>query len=109
MKLAPEELGELEVRVEVRDGEAALQFGVLNADARQAVEAAQSRLRELFSSQGMNISEFRVFSNLSGDPQSTSNGGRGASPNPRPAMGAEGDREVVVRPRRSVGVLDLYA
>jgi flagellar hook-length control protein FliK len=109
MKLAPEELGELEVRVEVRDGEAALQFGVLNADARQAVEAAQSRLRELFSSQGMNISEFRVFSNLSGDPQSTSNGGRGASPNPRPAMGAEGDLEVVVRPRRSVGVLDLYA
>lgn len=109
MKLAPEELGELEVRVEVRDGEAALQFGVANAEARQAVEAAQTRLRDLFTSQGMNVSEFRVFSNLSGNSHSSSSDGRGSRPAPRLVAGAEGELEVVVRPRRSVGVLDLYA
>ena len=109
MKLAPEELGELEVRVEVRDGEAALQFGVANAEARQAVEAAQTKLRDLFTSQGMNVSQFSVFSNLSGNSQSSSSDGRGSRQAPRLVAGAEGELEVVIRPRRSVGVLDLYA
>lgn len=109
MKLAPEELGELEVRVEVRDGEAALQFGVANAEARLAVEAAQAKLRDLFSSQGMNISEFKVFSNLNGNSQPNSNDNRGSRPTMRLAAGADADLEVVARPRRSVGVVDLYA
>lgn len=109
MKLAPEELGELEVRVEVRDGEAMLQFGVANADARQAVEAAQTKLRDLFTSQGMNVSEFNVFSSLSGNSQSSSNEGRSPRSTLRSAGGADGELEVVVRPRRSAGVVDLYA
>ena len=109
MKLAPEELGELEVRVEVRDGEAVLQFGVANAEARLAVEAAQAKLRDLFSSQGMNISEFKVFSNLNGNSQSNSNDNRGSRPTRGVAAGADADLEVVARPRRSVGVVDLYA
>lgn len=109
MKLAPEELGELEVRMEIRDGEAALQFGVANADARQAVEAAQTKLRDLFLSQGMNVSEFRVFSNLSGNANSNSSDGRAPRSAPRPAGGVQDELEVVVRSRRSVGVLDLYA
>ena len=95
--------------MEVRDGEAALQFGVANAEARQAVEAAQTKLRDLFTSQGMNVSEFSVFNNLSGNSQSSSSDGRGSRPAPRLVPGAEGELEVVVRPRRSVGVLDLYA
>jgi len=109
MKLAPEELGELEVRVEVRDGEAMLQFGVANAEARQAVEAAQTKLRDLFTSQGMNVSEFSVFSNLNGNSHSFSNEGRSPRSTLRSVGGADGEREVVVRARRSVGVVDLYA
>jgi flagellar hook-length control protein FliK len=109
MKLAPEELGELEVRVEVRGGEAALQFGVANADARQAVEAAQTKLRDLFTSQGMSLSEFSVFSSLSGKAQSDSSQSRGSRPDQRAVTVADGELEILARPRRSVGVLDLYA
>jgi flagellar hook-length control protein FliK len=109
MKLAPEELGELEVRVEVRDGEAALQFSVANVEVLQAVESAQTKLRDLFTSQGMNVSEFKVFSNLSGNSQSSSSDGRSTRQALRSGGGPEGELDVVVRPRRSVGVVDLYA
>lgn len=109
MKLAPEELGELEIRVEVRDGEAALQFGVANGEARQAVEAAQSKLRDLFASQGMNISEFRIFSNLGGDPRSSSQERGQARTGPETARGNESELKVAVRERRTSGILDLYA
>lgn len=109
MKLAPEELGELEVRLALRDGEASLQFGVANSDARQAVEAAQGKLRDLLTSQGLNLSEFNVSSDLSGNTNAESRKGRGASAGQRPAAGTDADMDVAVRPRRSAGVVDLYA
>ena len=109
MKLAPEELGELEIRVQIRDGEASLQFGALNAEARQAIEAAQPRLRELFASQGMGVSNFSVFSSLSGNPQSSSKQGEGSSRSPRSGASLREDIEVRVAGRASQGILDLYA
>jgi flagellar hook-length control protein FliK len=109
MKLAPEELGELEVRLEMRGGDATLQFTVANADARHAVEAAQSKLRELFTSQGMTVSEFSIFSGLSG--QSNPNPGNGSGSRPAPRRPEETDigRDVVVRSRRTASVVDTYA
>lgn len=109
MKLAPEELGELEIRVELRDGDAALQFGAVNAEARQALELAQPRLKEMFSSQGLTVTEFKVFSNLSGNPHSDSRHG-GQPSNGRSATRDDGtDTGVTVRARRALGVVDTYA
>ncbi len=109
MKLAPEELGELEIRVVVRDGEAALHFGATNADTRQAIENAQPRLRELFASQDMAISNFSVFSSLSGNPQSSSRPGD-APPRPsRAGTTARAGTQMPVTARVGHGIVDLYA
>lgn len=109
MKLAPEELGELEIRVVVRDGEATLQFGATNADARQAIEAAQPRLRELFASQGLAISAFSVFSSLNGNPQSNPRSGEGPQRSSRGGSTARAEMEVRVAARNPQGIVDLYA
>lgn len=109
MKLAPEELGELEIRVLVRDGEASLQFAAASAEARQAIEVAQPRLRELFASQGMGILNFSVFSSLGGDshPSSREEGASKRSSGMRGPVDTE--LQVRVAARDSQGIVDLYA
>jgi flagellar hook-length control protein FliK len=112
MKLAPEGLGELEIRVQVQGVEASLQFGAANAEARQALELAQSRLRELMADQGLKLSDLNVFSSLHGNSHSGSNNrgehrsGEGAAV---PSAEAVGELRTVVAPRRAAGVVDLYA
>lgn len=109
MKLAPEELGELEIRVLVRDGEASLQFGAASAEARQAIEAAQPRLRELFASQGMGVSEFSIFNTLNGNPNSSRRQDEASSRGPRTGAGVHEEAEVRVARRETQGIVDLYA
>lgn len=109
MKLAPEELGELEIRVVVRDGEASLQFGAANADARQAIEIAQPRLREMFASQGMTVSNFSVFNSLSGNPQFSSRHGEPQHRAPRMAVASRVEMRARTSGRDPQGVVDLYA
>ncbi len=109
IKLAPEGLGELEIRVLVRDGEASLQFGASNADARQAIEVAQPRLRELFTSQGLDITNFSVSNNLTGNPQYSSKDGD-SHPRPgRSAPVAQDGVQVRVSIRAPQGIVDTYA
>ena len=109
MKLAPEELGELEIRVLVRDGEASLQFGAASAEARQAIEAAQPRLRELFASQGMGVSDFSIFNTLSGNPDASRRHDEASSRGPRARAGVHEEAEVRVTRREAQGIVDLYA
>lgn len=109
MKLAPPELGEMEIRLEVRDGDATLQFVAASSEVRQALEQAQPRLRELFAQQGMGLSNFSVSNGLSRDPRSDSQDGRSSSRSP--ARGRESLTELRVRLTRNApkGMLDLYA
>src|SRR6202008_3121695 len=57
LKLSPEHLGPLEVRISMREGEASVWFGAANADTRSALEQALPRLRELFASQGLALAD----------------------------------------------------
>jgi len=109
MKLAPEGLGELEIRVLVRDGQASLQFGASNADARQAIEVAQPRLRELFISQGMDIANFSVFNTLTGNPHSAFKQGESHPRPARSATAASDGLQVRVTVRTPQGIVDTYA
>ena len=61
LKLSPEHLGPLEVRISMREGEASVWFGAANADTRSALEQALPRLRELFASQGLALADAGVF------------------------------------------------
>jgi len=60
LRLSPEHLGPLEVRIAVRDDQASVWFGATNADTRAAIEQALPRLRELFASQGMSLADAGV-------------------------------------------------
>jgi flagellar hook-length control protein FliK len=113
MKLAPAELGELEIRIEVRGSEATLQFGAASLETRQALELAQSRLREMMASEGIEVSEYSIFSDLSNkhenEPRSSK---EQSSPNPasqRISLGVAAELQDASGVRRPVGMVDLYA
>ena len=113
MKLAPAELGELEIRIEIRGSEAAFQFGAASIETRQAMELAQSRLREMMTGQGISVSEFSIFNDLSNKNDADSRRPQDQSaPNTMAqclGLGAITDLQVTSGTRRSVGMVDLYA
>jgi flagellar hook-length control protein FliK len=60
LKLSPDHLGPLEIRISVQDGQASVYFGATNADTRSALEQSLPRLRELFAAQGMVLADAGV-------------------------------------------------
>lgn len=85
LRLNPENLGPLEVRISVRDDQASVWFGSAHSDTRAAIEQALPRLRELFESQGLSLTDAGVHHDAprdrSGTPSQTSNGSSLASEN----------------------------
>jgi flagellar hook-length control protein FliK len=61
LRLSPEHLGPLEIRVAIRDDQASVWFGAAHADTRAAIENALPRLRELFEAQGMSLTDAGVY------------------------------------------------
>jgi flagellar hook-length control protein FliK len=61
LRLSPEHLGPLEVRIAIRDDQASVWFGAAHADTRAAIEQALPRLRELFASQGLGLADAGVY------------------------------------------------
>jgi flagellar hook-length control protein FliK len=60
LRLSPEHLGPLEVRISMREGEASVYFGASNPDTRSALEQSLPRLRELFASNGLVLADAGV-------------------------------------------------
>lgn len=60
LRLTPEHLGPLEIRIALRDEQASVWFGAAHADTRAAIEQALPRLRELFAAQGMVLADAGV-------------------------------------------------
>lgn len=106
LKLSPEHLGPVEVRIAVKDGEATVTFGATHADTRAALEQSLPRLREMLFAQGMNLTQADVSGGSARDPSPTPLGGRSATQRELDS-GSVGDTEK--RAQRSVGLLDLYA
>lgn len=82
LRLSPEHLGPLEVRISVRDDQASVWFGASHADTRAALEQALPRLRELFASQGLSLADAGVFREPPRDQPRF---------NPAPASSSSGD------------------
>ncbi len=55
IKLHPEHLGPLEIRVQIKDDTAQVWFHAQHGQTRDALEQAMPRLRELFADQGMQL------------------------------------------------------
>jgi flagellar hook-length control protein FliK len=60
LRLTPEQLGPVEVKISVHQNAASVWFSAAQPDTRSALEQALPRLRELFSAQGMNLAQAGV-------------------------------------------------
>ena len=60
LRLSPEHLGPLEIRISMKDGETSVVFGASNPDTRSALEQSLPRLREMFASQGLVLGDANV-------------------------------------------------
>lgn len=61
LRLSPEHLGPLEIRISIQDDQASVWFGAAHADTRAAIEGALPRLREMLASQGLALNDAGVF------------------------------------------------
>jgi flagellar hook-length control protein FliK len=60
LQLSPEHLGPVAVHISVQDGSASVAFNATHADARTALEQALPRLREMFATQGLTLTDASV-------------------------------------------------
>ena len=105
LRLSPEHLGPVEVRISVQNGDASVWFGANHADTRAALEQALPRLREMFASQGLTLTD----SGVSREPprnQSRPAGSQGVAG--VSAIGST-DQAVAASARITLGLVDTYA
>lgn len=69
IQLTPEELGPVEVRLAIREGEASIWFGAAQADTRAAIEQALPKLREMLAASGLALADAGVFHDSPRDPR----------------------------------------
>lgn len=69
IRLSPEQLGPVEVRLAVREGEASIWFGAAQPETRAAIEQALPRLREMLAGMGLALADSGVFHHAPSDPQ----------------------------------------
>lgn len=106
LRLSPEHLGPLEIRISVTDDQASVWFGAAHADTRAAIEQALPRLRELFASQGLSLADAGVSHQAPQDqsrPQPTPDARGDASAN------GDGEVKVISIAHRRLGLVDAYA
>lgn len=104
MRVSPEGVGPIDVRLQMEGHRVVAQFNAANADVRQALEAGMDRLRDLLGQRGMELADAQVGRQRSQD-------GRG-----RPSFGAgngegtpeEGSTVTTVRALRARGLVDEY-
>lgn len=105
LRLSPEHLGPLEVRITMNGDQASVQFGAAHVDTRNAIENALPRLREMFASQGLSLAD----ANVSREPPRQQQ-----HPTPQSSSSSSGfnDEEGVTAVSAAqvrLGLLDAYA
>jgi flagellar hook-length control protein FliK len=105
LRVSPEHLGPVEVKISVQNGDASVWFGANHPDTRAALEQALPRLREMFASQGMTLTD----SGVSRDPPR--NQTKPTAPQSVASVTAVGSADVSTASaaRISLGLVDTYA
>jgi flagellar hook-length control protein FliK len=104
LKLSPEHLGPLEINIQVRDDKASVWFGAAHADTRAAIENALPRLREMFESQGLSLSDAGVFREPPREQQPVSKNNVMSA-----GQGDATEEAASVSTRARLGLVDAYA
>ncbi|WP_349780463.1 flagellar hook-length control protein FliK [Xanthomonas sp. WHRI 7065] len=106
IKVTPNEMGPVEVRLHLEGDKVNASFSSANADVRQALEQSLPRLREMLGQNGFQLGQADVGQqqqNQSGNRNGGGNDGNGLSLDDSPPVGIP---SVVLRQR---GLLDAYA
>jgi flagellar hook-length control protein FliK len=104
LRLSPEHLGPLEIRIAMKDDQASVWFGAAHADTRAAIENALPRLRELFAAQGLLLTDAGV----SREPPRQQPNPNSSSSSSGNFSGEDGDATAIAA-RIRLGLLDAYA
>jgi flagellar hook-length control protein FliK len=107
LRLSPEHLGPVEVRIDLTDDSANVWFTATHADTRAALTDALPRLREMLASVGVNLGDASVHRELPGEPERR-DGSWPGGPAAVPESEAE-SRVVVTRLDAGRGLVDEYA
>jgi flagellar hook-length control protein FliK len=103
LRLSPEHLGPVEVRIDVHDSQVNVNFSAAHADTRAALEQTVPRLREIFASGGLTLGQ----ANVRQDPRP---GSQPAANPARPAFTAtQAVEPVAVATAQGLGLVDEYA
>lgn len=103
IRLNPEHLGPIEVRIQVDGTQVSAEFQSGHAGVRQAIEASLPRLRDLLGQQGLQLGQADVGERHAGSGQPAREGADG---HPVPGSATSG---ISTRSLRSRGLLDEYA
>ena len=107
LQLTPEHLGPVEVRISMQDGSASVTFNAAHADTRAALEQALPRLREMFSTQGLTLTDASVSQQSPrGQPQRQAVSAIGAIGG---VSGDDSTSSVATVTRAQLGLVDTYA
>jgi flagellar hook-length control protein FliK len=103
LRLSPEHLGPVEVRIDVHDSQVNVNFSAAHADTRAALEQTVPRLREIFASGGLTLGQANVRQDPRPGSQPAANPGR-------PAFTAtQAVEPVAVATAQGLGLVDEYA
>lgn len=104
IRLNPEHLGPIEVRVQVDGTQVSAEFHSGHAGVRQAIEASLPRLREMLGQQGLQLGQADVGQRQAGSGQPARRDGDANSTGASPVNARTPTRQL-----RSRGLLDEYA
>jgi flagellar hook-length control protein FliK len=104
LRLSPEHLGPLEVRITVDGDKASVQFGASHVETRNALENALPRLREMFASQGLSLTDANVSRE---PPRQQANQAPGSSASG--SLASEEEATTAAAAQVRLGLLDTYA
>ena len=79
LRLTPEHLGPVEVRIDFQDSQVNVNFGAAHSDTRTALEQALPRLREVLAGAGLTLGEASVQQQMRRGPQNRGDGQRTAA------------------------------
>ena len=105
LRLSPEHLGPLEVRITMNGDQASVQFGAAHVDTRNAIENALPRLREMFASQGLSLAD----ANVSREPPRQQNQAPQSGSSSSGSLGSDDGSTSVTAAQVRLGLFDAYA
>ncbi|MGB8692212.1 MAG: flagellar hook-length control protein FliK [Steroidobacteraceae bacterium] len=102
LRLTPEHLGPVDVRIDIADSKVNVSFGAAHSDTRAALELALPRLREVLAGAGLTLGEASVQQQMRRGSQNRSDGARAV------AGVADQSTAAMISVRRMLGVIDEY-